>query len=1100
MKRFLLFFLLLPEVFIFSLQAQDEARLLRFPAIYGDQVVFSAGGDLYTVARTGGIARKLTSYVGYEMFPCFSPDGKTIAFTGQYDGNTEVFVIPAVGGIPKRLTFTATLDRDDVSDRMGPNNIVLGWTPDGKYITYRSRKQSFNSFRGALFNVPVNGGLSEELPLINGGFCSWSSDGKKLALNRVFREFRTWKYYQGGMADDVWIYDTETHQIENITNNPHQDIIPMWAGREIFFLSDRDRTMNLFAYNLDTRQTTKVTNFTDYDIKFPSIGGNYIVFEKGGYLYTFDIKTWKTEKIPVIIADDNLFARNEIKDASQSIHTADLSPDGERVLFGARGEVFSVPAKKGITRNLTQTPGVHERNPNWSPDGKYIAWISDENGEFEIYIRRSDGSEKPVQVTKGADTYYFNISWSPDSKKILFNDRKLRLRYVDIDSRKVVLVRQAVYGTIYQFAWSPDSRYITYTEQTENDNSVIRIFDTQTNKTYDITDNWFSSSSPEFSNDGKYLVFTSARDFNPIFSQTEWNHAYTDMTRVYFVLLSRDTSNPFAPKNDEVKIQKTQPSATAKESEKGKEKGKGKTEETKVGETSSTVSVKIDFDDIGKRIISLPIDPSNYGNVSCIDGIVYYNEYGGRRRQDGMKLKMYNLKEQKETELGNYRYTLSPNNKKMLVVQGNQYAVIDLPKGPITFKETVDLSNMKVMTDYAQEWKQIFDESWRQMRDFFYVENMHGVDWSKMHDKYAVLVPYVRHRADLTYIIGEMIGELTVGHSYVNSGEMPKPPRIKTGLLGAKLSKDASGYYKVDQILEGANWSRELRSPLTEPGNEVNEGEFILAVDGNDVQNAKDLYSFLVGKSGTIVELTVNSKPSMEGSRKVLVTLIDDEASLYYYNWVQRNIRLVDEKTNGQVGYLHIPDMGIEGLNEYAKYFYPQLAKKGLIIDDRGNGGGNVSPMIVDRLSRQVTRSNMTRNVTVPRYTPGEAFLGPKVLLIDNYSASDGDLFPYAFRKHNLGTIIGKRTWGGVVGITGPLPFIDGADLRIPQFASYSAEKSEWIIEGYGVDPDIEVDNDPYKEYMGEDAQLNKAIEVILEQIKNYKGIPSIPPAPDKSK
>jgi len=1092
-KRSLLF---LASLFMISVQgwAQQEARLLRFPAIHGDQVVFSCGGDLYTVARTGGMARKLTSHVGYEMFPRFSPNGKTIAFTGQYDGNTEVYTIPAEGGVPKRLTYTATLDRDDISDRMGPNNIVFGWTPDGKNITYRSRKASFDAFRGALYNVSPDGGLSTELPLMNGGFCSWSPDGKKLALNRVFREFRTWKYYEGGMADDIWIYDTETHKIDDITNNPHQDIIPMWAGREIYFLSDRDRTMNLFVYNLDTKQTKKVTDFTDFDIKFPSIGGNYIVFENGGYIYTYDIATKSTQKVTITIADDDLYARNEWKDASKNIRTADLSPDGERIAFGARGEIFTVPAKKGITRNLTQTPGIHERNVTWSPDGKNLAWISDASGEFELYIASQDGSTPPVQLTKGADTYYFNILWSPDSKKILFNDRKFRLRYVDVTTHEVTLVKQSTYGMIYSFSWSPDSKWIAYSEQADNDFSVIRLYEVATKKTCDLTDSWFNSSSPEFSNDGKYIVFTSARDFNPIYSQTEWNHAYTDMTRVYLLLLSKDTPSPFALQNDEVKIQENAPAKT--EDEKGKSKETPK--DTKTAPEKPAITVKIDTTGIRDRIVALPVTPSNYGNLSCIDNIVYYNQYQFGR--GGFKLKMYDLKEQKETELGSYSYTISANNKKMLVRDGGQYGVIDMPKGPITLKETVDLSNMKVMTDYAQEWKQIFDESWRQMRDFFYVANMHGLDWKKMHDKYAVLVPYVRQRADLTYIIGEMIGELTIGHSYVNSGEKPEPPKIKTGLLGAKFSRDASGFFKVDKILEGANWSNSLRSPLTEPGINVKEGDFILAIDGKSMQGTSDLYEYLVGKADEIVELTVNSSPSFQGSKKVLVKPLADESELYYYNWVQNNIRKVSEKTNGQVGYLHIPDMSTEGLNEFVKYFYPQLYKKGLIIDDRGNGGGNVSPMIIDRLNRQVTRANFARNQTVPRYTPDAAFLGPKVLLVDCYSASDGDLFPYGFKKHKLGLVIGTRTWGGVTGISGSLPFIDGADLRIPQYATYSSDTSEWIIEGHGVDPDIVIDNDPYQEYMGSDTQLDKAIDIMLNEIKDYKGIPPIPPAPDKTK
>jgi len=1078
------------------LLGQDDARLLRFPAIHGNQVVFSYAGDLYTVNADGGIARKLTSSKGYEMFARFSPDGKQIAFTGQYDGNTEVFVMPANGGEPKRLTFTATLGRDDVSDRMGPNNIVMGWTPDGKYIVYRSRKQSFNPFRGQLYKVSVEGGLSEELPLSNGGFCSYSPDGSKMVFNWVFREFRTWKYYQGGMADDLRIYDFASGKVEKITDTPNQEIIPMWIGDDIYFLSDRDRRMNLFVYNTKTKVTDKVTDFSDYDVKFPSASADEIVFENGGYLYRMNVKTRKPEKIQVQIYDDAPWARTEIKDVSKDIRGGDVSPNGERVVIAARGEIFSVPSKEGITYNLTRTPGVHERNVQWSPDGKNIAYISDATGEFEIYVRAQDGSEPARQLTKNSDTYIFDLLWSPDSKKILYHDRKMRLNMVDVASGAVTLVEQETRGIPGTYSWSPDSKWISYNHTAANDFAVIRIYNVDTKVKADLTDTWYNSGGPTFSDDGKYLFFTSARDFNPIYSNTEWNHAYRSMTRIYGIILSADGATPFAPKNDLVTVAKEEKPATEESSKKskGKKDDKGAAEETKTVNTT-----RVDLDGIMNREFSLPIEASNYGNIRVIGDKVYYNQFEFGR---GGSMKMYDLGKEKETDLGKgINYVISANGKKMLVGSMGKWAVIDLPMAPIDLKETIDLSGLKTTVDYSAEWKQIFDESWRQMRDFFYVENMHGVDWKAMKEKYGALVPYVRNRDDLTYIIGELIGELSVGHAYVNSGEKIKPERILTGLFGAQISKDASGYFKVNSILEGANWSSSLRSPLTEPGNQVKEGEFILAVNGVSVKEVNDIYELTVGLANQEVELQVNSKAQTEGSRKVLVKLLADESALYYYKWVQHNIAYVNEKTNGEVGYIHIPDMGPDGLNEFAKHFYPQLDKKALILDDRGNGGGNVSPMIIERLQRELTRSTMRRNFPEGNPVPDAIMLGPKVLLIDRYSASDGDLFPYAFKKHELGTIIGTRSWGGVVGITGPLPFIDGQDLRKPEFASYSADESKWIIEGHGVEPNILIDNDPHQEYLGIDAQLDKAIEVIMEQIKTqYKPVPAVPVAPDKSK
>ncbi len=1085
--KILKYFLILGTFACFFNNADgQESRLMRFPAVNGNQVVFTYAGDLYSVPLQGGTARKLTSHVGYEMFARFSPDGKTIAFTGQYDGNTEVFTIPAEGGEPVRLTHTATLSRDDVSDRMGPNNIVMTWTPDGKNVVYRSRKQTFNSFVGHLYSVPVSGGLSAELPLSTGGFCSYSPDGKMLAFNKVFREFRTWKYYQGGMADDIWIFNFESKEVENITNTTAQDIFPMWIGNEIFFLSDRDRTMNLFAYNTETKQTEKVTSFSDYDIKFPSQGANTIVFEKGGFLYQFDAKTREVKQINVTINGDFIYSRPELVDASKDIFSADIAPDGARVIFSARGDVFSVPAESGITRNLTQSSGAHDRQANWSPDGQYIAYISDMSGEYEIYIQKQDGSADPVQVTSGEKTYIYDIVWSPDSKKIAWTDRIGKLQYVNIDTKKVTVVEKGEYGINFEYAWSPDSKWIAFSNQDQNRFSVIFLYNLETTAKHLVTDNWYSSSSPTFSNDGKYLLFRSDRDFNPIYSRTEWNHAYQAMSKIYMVMLSKDTPSPFAPENNEVSVNNDKPENDSKKEEKKTDKPKG-------------VDVKVDLDGIQNRVISLPVDVAYYGNITCVDEKVYYSKYDPQTRKS--LVEMYDLKKRKEVELGERMgFAISANGKKMLVAQNRTYAVIDLPSSPIKMDKTMDLSDMKVWVDYRKEWKQIYDESWRQMRDFFYVENMHGVDWKAMHKKYDALIPYANHRADLTYIIGELIGELNVGHAYVNSGEMPKPDRTNLGLLGAKISKHSSGYFKIDEILNGAPWSKELRSPLLDIGVNVNQGEYILAIDGKSLNSFDDIYQTLIGKADRIVELTVNSKPELAGSRKVLVTPISDESQLYYYSWVQNNIKKVNEATNGEVGYIHIPDMGVEGLNEFVKYFYPQLTKKALIIDDRGNGGGNVSPMILERLSRVAYRANMRRGVEHPTPIPAQTHVGPKVLLIDRYSASDGDLFPYGFRELGLGPIIGVRSWGGIVGISGSLPFVDGGDLRKPEFTSFSTETGEWIIEGYGVDPDIEIDNDPYKEYIGIDEQLNKAIEVVKEELKSWKGLPPVPAALDKSK
>ncbi|PLW93326.1 MAG: protease, partial [Marinilabiliales bacterium] len=579
-----------------------------------------------------------------------------------------------------------------------------------------------------------------------------------------------------------------------------------------------------------------------------------------------------------------------------------------------------------------------------------------------------------------------------------------------------------------------------------------------------------------------YLVFISDRDFNPTYSHTEWNHVYTDMSKVYILPLSAETENPLGPENDEVKI---------KEADANKDDDKE--------DDDNGISVEVTEEGLQSRILALPIEASNYWGVEMTGNSIYYMKRG--KGDSKSSLVMYNIEDRKEDNLGEAGgFDISHDGKKMMVVKSRKYYVISLPKSDIKLEKNISFDGLKTEVNRQEEWSQIYFEAWRQMRDFFYVENMHGTDWEKLRDKYAVLLPYVNNRHDLNYIIGELIGELNVGHAYISGGDRPNPDRIQLGLLGAKISTDPSGYFKIEEILEGANWSTSLRSPLTEYGVDVKEGEFIISIDGVSCKDVADLYILLQGKAGKQVEMMVNSKASETGARKVIVVPIADESSLYYYNWVQKNIAYVNEKTNGQVGYLHVPDMSVQGLNEFVKYFYPQLDKKALIIDDRGNGGGNVSPMILERLMREPTRANMSRNSTIPGQTPRQTMIGPKVLLLNQYSASDGDLFPYAFKKHEVGKTIGVRSWGGVVGIRGSLPFVDGTVLNKPEFASYSIDESKWIIEGYGVDPDIEVDNDPYEEYTGKDAQLDKAIEVILEELKNFKGIPDIPADPDKTK
>jgi tricorn protease len=1070
--------------------AQDEARLLRFPAIHGNDIVFTYAGNLYTVPAAGGVARKLTGHEGFEMFARFSPDGKWLAFTGQYDGNTEVYLMPAEGGVPRRLTFTATLARDDVSDRMGPNNIVMGWTPDGKNIIFRSRMREPNDFLGQLYLVSVTGGLPQQLPLPRGGFCSFSPDGKKLAYNRVFREFRTWKRYRGGMADDIWVYDFDTKKIDNITKNDAQDIIPMWHGNRIYFLSDRDeqRRMNLYVYDLADTTTRQLTHFKAFDIKFPSLGDQAIVFENGGHLYCFDMATEKAVRVPVRILDDQVGGRGGIVDVRKHITSYEIAPDGKRALFCARGDLFTVPAKHGATRNLTASSGVHERNPKWSPDGKHIAYISDASGEDEIYTIAQDGSGTPRQLTSDGDTYRYALAWSPDGKKILWADKKLRLQFVDVETKTVKLVAQGKAWEIRDYHWSPDSKWIAYARPEDEGMQKIYLYSLDKDKAADVTDMWYASSDPVFSGDGKYLFFISNRDFNPLFSKTEWNHAYQDMARVYVLTLAKETPSPFEPTSDEV---------AAGDEAKPAKPGAPDHPDKKLVKKKDPPAVKVDLPGIKDRVLQLPIAVGNYHGLASVGNTVYYLRQG---RKEGGGLHMFDLGQQKETALGSVDgFEISANGQKMLVHRGDAYAIIDLPKGSFNLQDPLNLSGLEIKLDRHKEWQQIFNESWRQMRDYFYDPNMHGVDWKAIRKRYEPLVAHVNHRADLTYILGEMIGELNAGHTYVGGGDLPHPPRIATGLLGAQLKQDpATKYYQITKILHGANWDKNLRSPLTEIGVNVIEGDYILAVNAQPTNEMINIYEALVNTAGKQVRLKVNGEPREKGSREVVVVPIGDEARLYYHHWVEGNIKKVSDATGGKVGYLHVPDMLTTGLNEFVKHFYPQLRKKALIIDMRGNGGGNVSPQLIERLRREIVMTKMARN-TIPMPDPGDFLNGPMVCLMNEFSASDGDLFPYRFKKNKLGKLIGKRSWGGVIGIRGSLPFVDGGSLNKPEFAPYSVDGKEWIIEGHGVEPDIVVDNDPAREFAGIDDQLNRAIEVILDELRTgERRLPAIPPFPKR--
>jgi tricorn protease len=1093
----------------------EITRLLRFPTTNGAQIVFCYAGELYTVGKEGGTARRLTSGPGYSSFPRFSPDGAQLAFTSQYDGNTEVYVMPGEGGVPKRLTTTATLGRDDISDRMGPNNIVMTWQNAKPAVVFRSRMRSYNSFNGELFTVGMDAELPQQLPFPRGGFASFSPDDSKLAFNRIFREFRTWKHYRGGMADDVWIHDFKTGTTENLTNDASQDICPMWGpDNHIYFISDRDGRMNLFSIDLANKETKQLTSFKDYDIKFPSIAKDAIVFEQAGYIWRYDLASGQTAQVPISIKEDQASGRSAFVDAAKHIQSVNLAPDGERVITVARGDLFSVPAKDGTPRNLSRTSNAHERDAVWSPDGKWIAYNSDATGENELYVRPQDGKGEPIQLTTGADTYFYGMTWSPDSKKLLWSDRLQRLRFVDVATKAVTLVDQDKFGEYESYDWSPDSQWITFGRPEENGYPKVYLYSLGDKKVIPVTDDWYASSRSVFSDDGKFLLLSSARDFKPTFGSAEFSNVYRDMERIYLVALAKDTENPLAPRSDEVGKGKKDKD---KDKDKGGDEKKPDDKKSADGKKDSAPKpppvTKVDVDGLRDRIIGVEVAPAEYSDIRVVEGRIFYlrhttaDEAGDAGGEDGSGERkfhhcVYNVEDRKETVLGDVSsYQISFDGKKMLVKTGKDYAIIDLPKDKLETKDHVlKAGTLDMQLDRHAEWNQIYHEAWRQMRDFFYAPNMNGVDWKAMGDKYAALLPFVNHRNDLTYLLGELIGELNNGHAYVGGGERPETPRIKLGLLGAQLSRDAATKtYRIDRILPGENWDKETRSPLTAIGVNVKPGDYILAVNGTPVSSLANIYDALIGTADKQIILRVNSKPTDDGARDVTVVPTADESPLYYFAWVQKNIDEVNRKTNGEVGYLHIPDMGQGGLNSFTKLYFPQIKKKALIVDVRGNGGGFVSPLVIERLRRALVMVEIARN-GVPQTNPSQTFLGPMVTLMDEFSASDGDIFPFRFRAMGLGKLIGKRSWGGVVGIRNALPLTDGGTLNRPEFAPYSKEGKDWVIEGHGVDPDIVVDNDPVKEFHGEDQQLNRAIEEIQNELKTKRAdLPPVPPYPNRN-
>ncbi len=1065
----------------FSLKAENEARLLRFPDINNDLIAFVYAGDIWTVNANGGNAVRLTSHKGMELFPKISPDGNWIAFSAEYSGSRQVYVMPSNGGTPQQLTYYN--DVGEMPPRGGWDNVVLDWTPDSKNVLVRMNRTPFGDRNGKYFLVNIEGGLEKPLQITNGGFAALSPDATKIAFAPVDREFRTWKRYKGGRASDIWVYDLEKDMSEQITDFAGTDQIPVWHQNKIYFASDRDLTLNIYSYDLDTKETKQLTTHKEFDVMWPSGENGMIAYENGGYIYKLNVENGKTEKVSVQISFDNPNILPYFKNVSDFIESASISPSGKRAIFDARGDIFSVPAESGFTVNLTKTQGIREMSPSWSPDGKYISYLSDATGEYEIYLLENKEGAKAKQITFNSKAWKYDPIWSPDSKYLLYFDRTLKLKYVDIATGTEKNVANAYSDEIRDYSFSPDSKWIIYTNNSANSNSAVWVYNLQTGKNHQLTGDTFNEFSPVFSKDGNYVFFLSNRDFNLSFSSFEFTYLYNNATRIYALALRKDSPKLFKFKNDEVVV-KSEPQ---EDNQKNKKSKKDKDEPKDTG-----LNITIDFDGIENRVMDLPLSDGNYRFLEAIeDGILYGAEDG---------LHKYDItKEKDELIISGVRWGMvSTDGKKLLYNARGNWGIVGLSPNQKAGDGKLDLGNLEMKIDPKKEWEQIYIDGWRIFRDYFYVSNLHNVDWAGLKEKYGKLVPYVSHRADLDYIFGEIIGETNTGHAYNNYGDFERVKRIDGGLLGAKFKADPnSNRYIISKIYPGENWNDARRSPLTEQGIDVKEGDYLISLNGYDVTTSDNPYKFLENAANKHIEITVNSTPGKSGARTYTVKTIKSEINLLYLDWVNERRKMVEELSGGRIGYIHVPNTAIEGNYELHRGMYEQHNKEALIIDDRYNGGGFIPVNMVDMLDRK-TQSYWHRNGLQPMKYHNIAHNGPKAMLINGYSSSGGDAFPYFFKEKGLGPLIGTRTWGGLVGISGNAGFVDGGSFSVPRFGIYA--DNEWIIEGIGVYPDIEVVDKPHLTAKGIDPGIEKAVEVLLKELeKNPVKEPRVPVAPDRS-
>jgi tricorn protease len=1092
--------------------ASAQTKLLRFPDLHGDRVVFTYAGDLWTAPSAGGTAIRLTASPGLELFAKFSPDGKWIAFTGQYDGDEQVYVIPSTGGVPRQLTFYPA--RGPFPPRWGYDNQVYGWSPDGKNVLYRSLANTWNLSESQIVAVPAAGGLGVPLPMPISGAGALSPDGKRIVYSPFARDFRTWKRYQGGWAQDLYIFDLATHEAKNITNNKRTDRDPMWVGDTIYFNSDRTGTLNLYAYDVQSAALKQLTHEAVWDVRWPSADNSaaasgQIVYELNGELNVLDGKSGASRHLSITVPTDAVDSRPSTIKVADNIEDAALSPKGERALFVARGDVFSSPIEKGVTRNLTRSSGVHDKGARWSPDGRKVAYLSDRTGEEELYLTNADGSGQAEQLTSGGKAMRFAPEWSPDGKRLAFSDKDGRIFVVTIADKKLTEIARNTRGFTTDYVWSPCGGFLAYTLTDASNLRTIWIWSVADGKARAVTDEMFYAGSPAWEPKGQYLYFLSAHSYAPQLDPLDFNWVMNRNVGVYALALRKDAPNPFPPEDDKVTLDdEKKKDGDAKDAKDEKDKGKdakdAKKEEPK--KDAPPVYTKIDWDGLMQRVATVPVPADNYDGLVVGDGRLLYTKsaanFYGREPEAQPELRVFTFKDRKVTTLAERvnGYTLSRDAAKVLVVQSGQFNVYDASASGKDSKKTIDTGGLVVDRVPQEEWAEVFHEAWRRYRDYFYVPNMNGYDWAAIGKRYESWLPYVAHRSDLSYVIGEMIAEVNSSHAYVAGGDVKLPPRPRVALPGCRFELDKTapggGRYRIAAIFAGQNEEDNYRSPLTEVGVDAKVGDYVLAIDGVELAANDSPYRLLRYKSDRAVRLTLNAKPAMEGSREVTFRPIDSEADLVYLQWVNGNREKVAKMSGGKIGYIHIPDMGGDGLREFIKTYFPQVRKEGLVVDVRENGGGNVSQTLLERLGRKLLTVDYARTTDDPAPYPTTVFHGHMACLINQGSASDGDIFPHMFRLMGLGPLIGTRTWGGVVGISGHGPLVDGTQIFVPEFATVSLD-GQYVIEGEGVHPDIEIDNDAKSVLEGRDPQLERAVaEIQKKMAAEPKKLPARPAPP----